>query len=138
MIKRECGDCTKCCEGWLIGTVNNHNFYRGRRCFYLEKGCSIYSDRPDHPCKNFLCFWMREETLPMWMKPNLINTIIQKHEIEEFEYYEVTEAGSKLDSSVLNWILIWAIQNNKNLLYQIDGGVNRFGSQKFIEKKINN
>ena len=134
---RKCGNCTKCCEGWLHGKAYKHTFYKGKPCFYLKEiscasgGCSIYNDRPYDPCKTYVCAWVNEEFLPMWMKPNLINVICTKINKNNIEYYEFVEAGNKIDATVLNWIVLWAINSKTNILYYIDGGLNYIGSDEF-------
>lgn len=80
----------------------------------------------------------------MWFKPNLSNVIIRKIKSTfqnpigqssiEIEFYEITETGVKMDSSILNWLFIWALNNKKNILYMIDGGINYYGSKEFVEK----
>lgn len=142
---RECGSCTKCCEGWLEGKVNEHQFYRGRPCFYLKEiscttgGCSIYDTRPETPCKSYSCVWVTEDVLPEWMKPNLVNLICSKRIKNNISYYEFTEAGSMIDAVSLNWILMWAINYQINIVYHINGGFNCLGSVEFLnifDKKV--
>ena len=132
-MTRECDGCAKCCEGWLSGEAYGHAFYKGRPCFFLNKTCSIYDTRPDQPCRTFKCAWLSEDIFPHWMKPNLIDTIITHRRSGNIEFYSVVEAGSKLDSKVLSWLVQWALNNKKNLMYYIEGGMNRIGSKEFLE-----
>ena len=40
-------------------------------------GCKIYSDRPEDPCKRFMCGWIEENSkLPENLKPNLSGVIV--------------------------------------------------------------
>ena len=57
---RQCGTCTKCCEGHLVGTINGKEMYPGKPCYLLQigKGCSDYENRPEEPCKAFNCQWI--------------------------------------------------------------------------------
>jgi hypothetical protein len=131
---RDCGSCRKCCEGWLSGEAYGHKFYKGIPCFYLGDKCSIYHKRPKEPCKNYICAWKKyEEVFPEWMKPDLINAIISEKIKGDMWYFEVMEAGKILDVRVLNWMIIWALRNSKNLVYYIDSGVNYIGSKEFTE-----
>lgn len=130
---RSCDGCAKCCEGWLSGEAYGHKFYRGRPCFYLNKTCSIYDVRPEDPCRNFKCEWLSSDTFPHWMKPNLVNMIITRNELNGIPYFNIFEAGSTLDIKTLSWIIEWAVSTNNNIMYIIDGGVNRMGSQEFLE-----
>jgi len=136
MSERSCDGCAKCCEGWLHGEAYGHAFYRGRPCFFLNKTCSIYNTRPENPCRTFKCSWLAEDTFPHWMKPDLVNIIITKRQVDNFFYYEIVEAGSTIDSKTLNWLIQWALNTDNNLVYQIEGGPNRIGSQEFLKAKL--
>jgi len=134
---RKCGECSKCCEGWVHGQIFGVPFYKGRPCFYLEKGCTIYKQRPENPCRIFKCVWLGEEVMPMWMRPDLIDVIVVKRLREGIEYYKLIEMGKKLDSAVLNWFVMWAISEGKNILYFINDGSNRIGSEQFLKIDVN-
>lgn len=131
--KRECGSCTKCCEGWLSGEAYGHKFYAGRPChFKMKNGCAIYENRPDNPCKSFQCEWLRNETIPAWMKPDEINAIIVTRNHDDLDYIELVEAGETLRSDVLSWMMQSALRHKYNFSYDIKGGKNYIGSPKFI------
>ena len=136
MKERNCGTCAKCCEGWLHGEAYGHAFFKGRPCFFLNKTCSIYDNRPADPCRSYKCAWLAEDIFPFWMKPDLVNAIITHRKVGDIEFYSVTEAGSILDSKTLSWLVQWALNNNKNLLYFIDGGENKIGSQEFLKASL--
>ncbi len=135
--KRHCNGCTKCCEGWLTGDVYGHKMFAGRKCHFLEKHCTIYSSRPENPCKKYECVWLIDQTLPGWMKPDLSNVIISKRseysKVKEknIEYYHIVEAGARMDPGVLNWIIHWAIEKQLNIAYQIDGRYHILGCDEF-------
>jgi len=135
-MTRACDGCTKCCEGWLQGEAYGHVFNRGRPCFFLNKICSIYDTRPDDPCRTYKCAWLDDMQFPEWMKPDLVNVIINRSKHNDMFYYVLIEAGSILDVKVLNWMIQWALNNNHNLMYYIDGGVNRIGSKEFMEMPL--
>jgi hypothetical protein len=123
--QRSCDGCTKCCQGHLSGEAHGHSFQSGKPCFFVgDKGCSIYTDRPHDPCKTFKCEWLAQDYLPMWFRPDLSKVIVTKRVYDDGEWLEVCEAGQKMDSAVLSWLLIWAKNNNKNIRYQIDSGWN--------------
>lgn len=134
---RQCGDCNACCSGWLSGVVNGHNMCAGTPCFFLkENKCSIYANRPKDPCQDYHCEWLLNCDLPDWMQPNLSNVIIspKKHPTDQtLDYYEITEAGKKIDSTVLNWIFHWCVQQNKNIIYYIDGTMYSLGNPAFVK-----
>jgi hypothetical protein len=136
MTARSCDGCAKCCEGWLHGEAYGHAFFKGRPCFFLNKTCSIYDTRPNDPCRTFKCSWLAEDTFPYWMKPDLVNAIITKRKINDVIYYEVAEAGAILESKVLSWLVQWALNTDNNILYYIEGGVNKVGSAEFLNLNI--
>lgn len=134
---RECGSCTKCCEGWLAGEVHGHQFWPGRPChFQRVGGCAIYEDRPEKPCKSYECQWLINDKIPNWMKPNEINAIITEKKVEDISYLDVVEAGSVLRSDVLSWLIMHCLNEKLNILYRINGGTNRIGSKEFLELKL--
>lgn len=135
-MTRECDGCTKCCEGWLEGSAHGHAFYRGRPCFFLNKGCSIYESRPHEPCRSYKCAWLDDMQFPEWMKPDLVNVIINRASYKDIMYYVLVEAGSILNVKVLSWMVQWALNNNQNLMYYVDGGMNRIGSKEFLEMPV--
>ena len=132
--QRQCGECTKCCEGWLQGNVHGHAMFPGRKCHFLGNACTIYKDRPQNPCRDYTCAWIEDHVFPEWMKPNLSNVIISEKVNEDnpnLTYYEVNEAGGKIDSSVLNWLIHWALREKKNIIYEIAGKQHVLGGNEF-------
>jgi len=132
---RSCGECAKCCEGWLSGTVYGHAFSPGRPCFFLEKTCSIYQDRPVDPCRNYRCGWLAEDLFPMWMKPSLSNLLITRKDDEErkLSYYIVDQAGDTFDDRALRWLVAWAADTKANIEYRVNGELKRVGSPGFVD-----
>lgn len=135
-MDRTCDGCSECCKGWLIGSALGHSFYPGKPCHFLQKSCSIYEERPEDPCRSYKCHWLAENDLPMWMRPDLCGAVITRRQHGEIEYFEIVECGKKLDSSVLSWIVLWALNNSKNIKYQIDRGWNRIGNKQFLEAPL--
>jgi len=64
------------------------------------------------------------------------NALITRRQHESLEFFEVTECGKKMDASVLSWLVIWALNNGKNLKYQISGGWSRIGTKEFMEANL--
>ena len=52
---RSCGNCTVCCEGWLVINTEEIKAYPGLACPDVKcgKGCGIYETRPNYPCRTF-------------------------------------------------------------------------------------
>jgi len=136
MNNRQCGSCTKCCEGYLAGEAHGHVFGKGRPCFFVSigKGCSIYEDRPKHPCVGYKCLWISSpDILPEWMKPSEINNIIDVREIQGHMYISAVEAGSIISSKVLSWLISYVVTTNQNFVWECENGKYRIGSKEFVE-----
>ena len=122
---RVCGDCSKCCEGWVRAVIFDKPIQPGLKCHYLGTHCTIHEKRPQ-VCRDFFCAWVKDKTfsIPEWMKPNLSNVIIAEKtwgRNNEKIFWDVAECGVKMDSNVLNWILMHCSQNNISLRYHISG-----------------
>jgi hypothetical protein len=137
-LKRECGECTRCCEGWLTGEIYGHKFYPSQPCFFLGKNCTIYEDRPDTPCKAFKCEWLQNNNFPEWLKPNISNVIVLQKVKDNILYYEAVETGKKIDSVVLNWIIQQILQRGLNLYYKIESAAYKIGSEEFLKLNLSN
>lgn len=134
MIRRECGTCSVCCGGYLEGNIHGHPMFRGRPCFFLGKGCTIYNNRPHDPCQLYQCGWLENEDIPEWMKPELSKVIATKRTYpgrEDLTHYEFIEAGQTISAEALNWIVQWAISTGTNVIYAVDGKHHRLGTPEF-------
>lgn len=69
----------------------------------------------------------------MWMKPNEIDAIIDQREVEGIPYINIVEAGRTLDARVLSWVLTDLVAKEKNVKWEIDGGMTWFGSREFLQ-----
>lgn len=134
-MNRKCGDCTKCCEGYLLGEAKGKSFYKGKPCHFVAigKGCTIYRERPVNPCASYKCAWLTDENLPEWFKPNEINAIVDVRTVNNIQFLNVVEAGEKLKVEVLSWLIVYALSNGLNLHWTIDGGPNYLGSKEFLD-----
>ncbi len=138
-MTRECGTCTKCCDGWLTGSAKGYNFWPGRKChFVCSTGCTIYEDRPKDPCQSFTCSWLDDENIPAWLKPNESNVIMQWRTLPDanLSHLEIVEAGAPMSAEVLSWVIMYALNKNINLAFQVNGGWNKIGNQTFLQTEI--
>lgn len=111
MAQRECGTCTKCCEGWLSGEIHGAPLCKGSPCKFIENSkCGIYENRPESPCRTFNCEWVKSEDFPEYMKPDVCNVIISKKSIGSFSRYEFVKSG-QADESVIAELVSWATAN---------------------------
>ena len=133
MKKRECGTCTKCCEGHLTGEALGHTFYGGKPCHFIAigTGCTVYEKRPKDPCVSYKCGWLINPDIPEWMKPSDINAIIDMRQIDVHQYLNLKEAGSPMQSRVLSWFFQYILKNGTNALWEVEGGKSWVGSPEF-------
>jgi len=96
-----------------------------------SNGCAIYKDRPEDPCKTYKCEWLVNNKIPYWMKPDKANIIITARKNELFEYLSVEETGSVISAKILNWLILYALSNQINLEYNVEGGTSRIGEIDF-------
>jgi hypothetical protein len=134
-MKRECGSCTKCCEGYLSGEALGYSFYPGKPCHFIAigKGCTIYAKRPKEPCVTYKCGWLTEESIPEWLKPDFSNVIIDYREKNGHKYLNLIEAGGVVSSKVLSWFISYGLNNKLNIVWQVEGGYNWIGTEEFIK-----
>lgn len=114
---RLCDGCTSCCEGWLSCNIYGNEVYRGKPCVFLKEkqGCSAYDFRPTSPCKNFVCYWRQDITIPEKFKPNICGNIMVFRKTEDnIVHLDILEGSKPIDHELLDWVL-----------------------QRYIEKKIN-
>ena len=132
--KRECGNCTACCQGTLHAEALGHHFYPGQPCHWVgETGCTVYKDRPE-VCSKFKCAWLVDSFLPTWFQPNLSNIICtwevwQPKENEQQFFLKVhTADGHIINSKYLRWL-----QNSGINCSILSGGVwpTYIGSNEF-------
>ena len=132
---KECGTCTKCCEGWLKADIKGHKMYPGKPCFFIEigKGCTIYKDRPEDPCKGFQCGWTEIQDMPEEFKPEVSGVIM--HWKNDFNgYWVLSKAPNNPTVDFLSWAIIFAKSNNNNILWYIDDKSWWLGDNEFCKQ----
>lgn len=115
-MSKECGTCTKCCDGTLFGVVKGHKMYPGKPCFFLQNNkCSDYENRPMYPCKKYECLWLSDPDVPDFMKPENANVIVDIEKFENTEYMTLTKCNEEYSKEVLNFCIDYA--KRKNILF---------------------
>lgn len=139
-MTRDCGTCTKCCEGYLYSedllTIGKKQFQLGvDPCPVLQigKGCGDYENRPQTPCRGFQCEWLRQpDAYPEEMRPDKILTIFSLQEVDGVPYLRLTEAGQRLDAEVLSHAIKLTLINKFNIYWEVDGKMHWFGNKEFV------
>lgn len=118
MKKRDCGPCTACCEGWL--TSKTLDLYPGKPCTHCTKqGCGIYETRPEDPCRNYVCGWLREDSqLPDQLRPDLSGVIVKlKEKWRGLRVINAIPVGDKIPQETLEWLMAFAQENRIPLIF---------------------
>ena len=139
---RSCGDCTKCCDGWLTAMIYGEEMYPGKPCRFVKAGtgCTIYESRPDNPCKGFSCNWILDEEIPEKFKPSEVGVIIHWLQVKHIEYLHLTEAGGKISKELADWFTEYCTNKGYNFGWTTNGKEHYFGGKMFtqlMKSKIN-
>lgn len=131
--QRQCGECTACCDGWLIGTIYGHEMRPGVPCYFVRQGgCSIYEERPQSPCRNFVCGWAAADSpFPDSFKPDQTGVIIMQIQWRNQPAYRLACAGNDPDPALLAWMMNFSQQTGRPFFYDIKGETLGYGSSAF-------
>jgi hypothetical protein len=125
-MAKQCGTCTKCCDGSTVGgLIYGHGFGNKKPCYFLDisnKNCSIYADRPEHPCKSYQCMWLKYEDVPLWMKPENSNVTVTAEDYNGNKFLTLNAQTNDYSSKVLSYVINYAEKNNMNLIYDLTFG----------------
>lgn len=134
VLSKSCGDCTKCCDGWLMANINGHEMSPGKPCIFVKTGgCSIYESRPEDPCVKFKCEWLINPYLDESLKPINSNIIILRRQISGISYLVARYAGEDVSADSLGRVINYCQANSKNLLWEMQGSRGWIGSSEFCE-----
>jgi hypothetical protein len=132
---RDCGNCTACCDGWLKIEVRGHAVRPGRACpFRIDYGCSIYQERPHHPCREFVCGWLAASSpLPDWMRPDRSQVILLAANFswQGLPVDVAVAAGARPKKKALRWLMQFSSERRRCLMYQINEEWFAFGPPAF-------
>lgn len=132
---RICGDCTACCDGWLKIEVRGHQIFPGRACpFSSAHQCTIYKDRPDDPCRQFVCGWLVDSSpLPEWMRPDKANMILLPANFiwRGLPVDVAVAAGESPRRKALDWLTKFSLEKKRLLIYQSQKDWFAFGPPAF-------
>jgi hypothetical protein len=136
VVKKECGTCTKCCEGWLHADIRGHEMYPGKPCFFIEigKGCKDYENRPQEPCKNFTCGWLEIESMPEEFKPEVSGVIMHLKETGGNSYIVLSKAPNDPTVQYLSWAIQYAMSKGIGIIWYIDDQSWWLGNSEFSKQ----
>jgi hypothetical protein len=121
---KECGECTACCDGWLISNSYGNKFGNGIPCLFLcDKKCSIYNTRPE-TCSKYQCAWS-QGLFPDWMKPTKSNVLISvEFDNNRKQFLKVIKMKTDIEQTIIDFIENWVKENNTYYIIQGDRNEN--------------
>jgi hypothetical protein len=130
---RECGTCTACCDGWMVGTIQGHTMKPGQPCHFVrEEGCSIYAERPESPCRSFACAWVIPNSpFTDAFRPDRLGIIIIRVKWRDQPAYLLRSAGRDPDHDLLAWMQRFSMQTGRPFFYELAGEKLGFGPPLF-------
>jgi hypothetical protein len=134
---RTCGSCTACCDGWLSGRIHGHDLGPGVPCHFRGVGgCTIYEDRPDDPCRRFVCGWLlKGNPFPDSFRPDKLGVIIVAKRWRDRIAWVLAPAGRDPDANLLEWMREYSTATGAPYLFYVDGRQRGYGSPEF-QKEI--
>ncbi len=135
---RECGECTACCEGWAEGEIRGHRMFAGQPCHFLAGGaCTIYAERPQSPCRNFVCGWlMPGSPFPESFRPDRVGVIIVPLKWHDRPAYVLLSAGNDAGPEMLAWMQAYARASGSPFYYQQHGERLGYGPPAFQHEML--
>ncbi|MDX1555186.1 MAG: hypothetical protein R3212_04100 [Xanthomonadales bacterium] len=112
--------CFACCQGWMTAEVLGNELKAGQGCPHAsEKGCGVYSIRPEVPCRSFVCSWLVEGSpLPDWMRPDQCGAIVLLSlPWEEELVISAVPVGKAIPERTMNWLKDYAQAHKRPLMF---------------------
>ena len=134
---RHCGACTRCCDGWAEGEIRGHRMFPGQACHFLQPGpqhgtCSIYDERPQSPCRNFVCGWlMPGSPLPEDFRPDRVGVMVLPIRWRGATAFILVSAGNDPDEAMLAWMRDFAQATGTPFFYESQGERYGYGPPEF-------
>ena len=135
---RACGSCTACCEGWAEGEIRGHRMHAGQHCHFLTAGqCTIYEERPQSPCRNFVCGWLLPGSpLPDDFRPDRLGVIVVPMRWRERAAFVLLSAGQDPGPAMLAWMQAYATATGSPFFYQAEGQRVGYGPPEFQREML--
>lgn len=113
--------------------IHGHDVFPGKPCPYSTgHSCSIYENRPEYPCRKFVCGWLEKDSpLPEEYRPDKIGVIFVIMEWRGTPIYTLTPAGRDPGEDVLAWAREWSARTQRPFLYQLMVSGMRSGRRSF-------
>lgn len=135
---RQCGECTACCDGWLPSTIRGYEMKPGVPCHFRGEGCcTIYDERPDEPCRKFVCGWLAPgNPFPESYRPDRLGVMIMRTRWRSQPAYILKSAGRDPDEQLLGWMREYSVQKGVPFFYEQAGERFGFGPPEFQHEML--
>jgi hypothetical protein len=136
--RRECGTCTACCDGWVVGTIHGHDMKPGVPCHFRGEGCcAIYESRPEEPCRSFACGWLLPGSpFPEDFRPDRLGVMIIPIRWRSRAAYILRSAGRDPDERLLGWMQDFSARTGAPFFYERAGERYGFGPEAFRQEML--
>ncbi len=136
--RRECGECTICCHGWVAATVLGHRLKPGSPCPSVRAdGCGIYARRPTDPCRTFMCGWLVPGSpFPDEFRPDKLGVIFVRINWRDRPAWILVPAGRDPDEQLLEQMRRYSTSTGEPHLIKKPGKLLCFGSVEFQQDML--
>ena len=136
--KRQCGTCTACCDGWVEGTIRGHEMKPGVACHFRGAGCcTIYAERPQDPCRRFVCGWLAAGSpFPESFRPDRLGVMIVQTKWRNRPAFILKSAGRDPDEALLTWMRGFSVERGAPFFYEQAGERFGFGPPEFQQEML--
>ena len=112
--------------------------FAGQHCHFLEAGaCTIYDERPQSPCRNFVCGWLAPGSpFPDEFRPDKVGVIIVPMRWHSQPAYVLLSAGNDAGPPLLQWMQAHARSTGSPFYYQRDGERLGYGPPAFQQEML--
>ena len=141
---RACGPCTACCEGWAEGEIQGHRMSPGQPCHFLRPAprdasqaspCSIYDERPQSPCRRFVCGWLAPGSpFPDSFRPDRAGFILVPLRWRQRPAWVLLPAGRDPDDDAISWMQARARATGEPFFYERQGERIGYGPPEFQQE----
>jgi hypothetical protein len=136
--QRQCGTCTACCDGWVVGTIHGHEMKPGQPCHFRGEGCcTIYETRPQEPCRSFVCGWLAPGSpFPDSFRPDRLGVMIVRTRWRGAPAFILRSAGRDPDEALLGWMREYSARTHAPFFYEQRGERFGFGPPAFQHEML--
>ena len=110
----------------------------GLPCHFLHaQGCSIYADRPQSPCRSFVCAWVAPDSpFADVFRPDRLGVIIIRVQWRGQLAYLLRSAGRDPTPELLAWMERFSMQTGRPFFYEIAGEKLGYGPPLFQQDML--